>query len=88
MYLHLGQNTVIREDQMIGIFDMETSTVSGITRKYLAVRQKNGDVVNVSMEIPKSFVVCSNRKKETKVYVSQISTATLLKRTKTGLSNL
>ena len=88
MYLHLGQNTVIREDQMIGIFDLEKTTVSKTTREYLAAKQKNGEIANVSMEIPKSFVVCSDRRKATKVYVSQISTATLLKRTKTERNNL
>ena len=88
MYLHLGQNTVIRGDQMIGIFDLENTTVSKITREYLAARQKHGEVVNVSMEIPKSFVVCCDRRKAAKVYVSQISAATLLKRTKADPANL
>ena len=88
MYLHLGQNTVIREDQMIGIFDLERSTVSKITREYLTAKQKRGEIVNVSMEIPKSFVVCSDRRKATRVYVTQISTATLLKRTKADPANL
>ena len=48
MYLHLGQDTVVRTDEIIGIFDMETSTISKITRNYLADVQKKGYVVNVS----------------------------------------
>ena len=35
MYLHLGQDTVIKMDEMIGIFDLETSTIYQITRQYL-----------------------------------------------------
>lgn len=82
MYLHLGQDTVIRMDEIIGIFDMETSTIAKATRNYLADSQKTGKVVNVSMEMPKSFVLCCNRKThKITVYVSQISTSTLLKRT-------
>lgn len=82
MYLHLGQDTVVRMDEIIGIFDIETSTISYLTRDYLAEVQKKGYVVNVSEEMPKSFVPCINRKREKKVYISQISTSTLLKRTK------
>ena len=33
MYLHLGQDTVIKMEEIIGIFDLETSTISKITRK-------------------------------------------------------
>ena len=90
MYLHLGQDTVIKMDEIIGIFDLETSTISKISREYLADAQNNGRVVNVSMEMPKSFVLCCDENGVTTVYISQISTTTLLKRTGfvEGLSNL
>ena len=81
MYLHLGQDVVVRMEQVVGIFDLENSTVSKITRQYLAEATKQGRVVNVSMEMPKSFVVCTGKDKETTVYISQISAATLRKRT-------
>lgn len=55
MYLHLGQDTVIKMDEIVGIFNMETSTISKTTRNYLAQAEKAGKVVNVSMELPKSF---------------------------------
>lgn len=80
MYLHLGQDTVIKTQNIVGIFDLETSTISKDTRNFLAKAQKEGWVVNVSMEMPKSFVFCSDRKKKVTVYVSQISSPTLLKR--------
>ena len=90
MYLHLGQDTVIKMDEIIGIFDMENSTVSRITRDYLAAAEKAGRVINVSMEMPKSFVLCRDETGKTTVYISQISTATLRKRTGfvEGLANL
>lgn len=80
MYLHLGQDTVIRTDEILGIFDLDTSTISKHTRSYLTHAEKAGRVINVSMELPKSFVVCSEKGKIT-VYISQISSGTLLKRT-------
>ena len=79
MYLHLGENTVARTDNIIGIFDMDTSTISKWTKDYLSNATKNKRVINVSMELPKSFVVC-NENNEIKVYVSQISSQTLMKR--------
>ena len=79
MYLHLGENTVVRTDNIIGIFDMDTSTISKWTKDYLSNETKNKRVINVSMELPKSFVVC-NENNEIKVYVSQISSQTLMKR--------
>ena len=81
MYLHLGQDTVVRTDEIIGIFDMETSTISKITRNYLGIVQKKGYVVNVSEELPKAFVPCIDKDGKKTDYISQISTSTLLKRT-------
>ncbi len=86
MYLHLGQDTVVRTRDIIGIFDLDTSSVSKQTREYLAAIEKRGEVVNVSMELPKSFVVCRPKGKAEKcrVYITQISSATLLKRSLAG----
>ena len=81
MYLHLGQDTVVRTSDIIGIFDMDTSTISKTTREYLTACETNGRVVNVSMELPKSFVLCWDAiEHKPTVYISQISSSTLLKR--------
>ena len=80
MFLHLGQDIVIRMKDIVGIFDLETSTISNTTRDYLAAAQKAGLVISISDEIPKSFVLCRDSRGKTTVYTSQISTATLLKR--------
>lgn len=79
MYLHLGQNTVVRTVSVVGIFDIENTSTSRLTRSYLSQAEKSGQVVNVSTELPKSFVVCREGKR-TVVYISQISPATLKKR--------
>ncbi|WP_101697446.1 extracellular matrix regulator RemB [Clostridium minihomine] len=90
MYLHLGQDTVIKTDDIVGIFDLETSTISKNTREYLARAEKDGRVVNVSMEMPKSFVLCCDKREKITVYISQISSTTLLKRSRfmANLSNV
>ena len=82
MYLHLGHSTVITTKDLIGIFDMDVTTVMKSSRDYLSRAEKNGEVVNVSYELPKSFVVCSDGNNSKKVYITQIAPSTLLKRAK------
>ena len=79
MYLHLGQDTVVREGDIIGVFDLENTSVSKITKEFLDTKEKKGWIYNVSYELPKSFVLCAD-KEGTKVYITQISSATLRKR--------
>ena len=90
MYLHLGQDKVVNMDEIIGIFDLDTSTVSKSTRDYLTKAEKDGCVTNVCTDLPKSFIVCISRDGKTHVYISQISSSTLLKRTEyvDSLSNI
>lgn len=76
MYLHLGHDTVITTESIIGIFDIDACTISKKTRDFLTNAEKSGQVVNVSYELPKSFVVCENNGKVT-VYISQLSAKTL-----------
>jgi len=68
-------------DRIVGVFDLDNTTVSKQTREYLARAQKEGRVVDVTFELPKSFIVCESGGKET-VYLSQMSPATLLRRTR------
>lgn len=79
MYLYLGQETVVGTDEIIGIFDLENTSMSRVTKSFLAAAQKNGQIIEVSPEIPKSFVVCEKNGR-IRVYLSQISPATLKKR--------
>lgn len=79
MYLHLGQDTVISTNNILGIFDLDTTTISKSTRDYLSLAEKNHRVINVSLELPKSFIVCVY-KGEITVYISQISSQTLQRR--------
>ena len=80
MYLHLGQDKVVATQEIVGIFDLDTSTVSKATRDYLARAEKEKRVINICSDLPKSFIVCGRRKEERLIYISQISSATLLKR--------
>lgn len=82
MYLHLGQDIIVDTENIVGIYDMDTSTVSKWSREFLSRAEKEGRVVNVSyFDLPKSFIICKNvKEKEETVYISPLSSQTLLKR--------
>ena len=49
----------MRTDSIVGIFDLDITSQSHLTRKYLSAAEKAGQVVNAAEDIPKSFVVCA-----------------------------
>lgn len=79
MYLHIGQDVMIKKKDIIGIFDMDKTTISTRTRAFLREKERQGRVRMVTQEIPKSFVVCQHDDGET-VYISLVSVGTLLRR--------
>ena len=86
MYLHLGHNTVINQNDIIGIFDLDGTTVSKKTRDYLSKSEKDKRVISVSYDLPKSFVVCSDNNEGFNVYLSPVATSTLYKRSQEKIS--
>ncbi len=87
MYLHLGQGVVAKTREIIGIFDLDTSTIRGSTREFLAAAEKENRVTTVAMdELPKSFVVCDSGQKPRvdEILISPLAAATLLKRNEIG----
>ncbi|MEG1971530.1 MAG: DUF370 domain-containing protein [Oscillospiraceae bacterium] len=79
MFLHLGGSTVVLEKTIIGVFDLDTATVTADGKEFLKNAEKNLSVTTVGEELPKSFVVtCENSL--TRVYLTEVSTGTLKKR--------
>ena len=77
MYLHVGNQKNIRKKYIIGIFDMDTSTVSGITRQYLADAEKRARTESAGEELPKSFVLYIDAKGNRRICFSQLSASAL-----------
>ena len=79
MYIHLGNDVAVRTNTIIGIFDFDHCSVDKRSRSFLNKAQKNGEVVDVTQDLPKSFIVTAENK-EKKVYITNVSPATLAKR--------
>lgn len=78
-FLHLGKETSIEIEKIVGIFDMDTSTVSKHTREFLSKCENEKRIVNVSYELPKSYILY-DFDGEYSVYLSPLNAATLLGR--------
>lgn len=81
MYLHIGRNQMISERRIIGVFDLEITSQSKLTRAFLDHAQQEGTVVDACDDIPKSFLVCDHPYHPQIVYLSELNTATLKSRT-------
>lgn len=79
MYLHLGNDCIVRKKDIIGIFDLENTSLSKDTKDFLADASKKGEVIYLTMDIPKSYIVCEKEGKKI-IYVSLLSASTLRKR--------
>ena len=79
MYLHIGIDKVINTDDILGIFDLDNTTVQKSSKEFLANAEKAGEVENVCTDRPKSFVVCLENGRR-KVYITQIASSTIIKR--------
>ena len=76
MYLYLGGDSAVESRNIIGIFDLDNTSWSIHTRRYLSHTEKTGKLRNAAEDIPKSFVVCED---ET-VILTQPNTAILVRR--------
>ncbi|MDR1217846.1 MAG: DUF370 domain-containing protein [Oscillospiraceae bacterium] len=81
MYLHIGQNVVVPTDEIVGIFDIDNTTGSRITRDFLKRAEEAGNTVNISDDLPRTFVLRSGgRGGEARIYLTQLAAATLHRR--------
>lgn len=91
LFIRIGTDTLIRESDIVGIFDTDSSTASSpITKRYLSEAEKSGSVESAGSDIPKSFVLCRERdpgggidgKKvcRFKIVFSDLSSAVILQR--------
>ena len=80
MYLYIGQNEILPEKRIIGIFDMDKVTYNRRAMEFLTRAEQEGVVLDISGDIPKSFVVCDHPYHPQIVYLSQLNPATLQKR--------
>ena len=73
MYLHVGNGKSVKKKDIIGIFDLDTATVSKITKSFINESQKRGEVEYLDSDLPRSFILHDGRE-GVRVRLSRIST--------------
>ncbi len=80
MYLSIGNDMAVREKTIIGIFDLDNTTVTKRGREFLDRAVKEGQVVPWDQE-PKSYILTMEYGM-TRIYQTSLTTQTLEKRLK------
>ena len=75
MYISLGNDVSVLQSDIIGVFDIEKTSVVKSVNDFLGYCQRNNRIYYVSLEMPKSFVVCNDC-----VYITNLSANTIRKR--------
>ena len=85
MYLHIGNGKSVKRKNIIGIFDLDTATVSKITKDFINKRQKDGAITYLDSDLPRAFILLDEDGKA-KVRLSRISTSGLKLRLESGIT--
>ncbi len=76
MFLHIGNGKSVLKKNIIGIFDLDTSTVSKIGKDFINRKEKEGLLEYDDYDLPRSFVLIEDKKKY-KIKLSRISSVGL-----------
>ena len=79
MYVSIGSDFSVRDRCIIGIFDLDNSSTSKHTLRFLSEAEKRGEVIDVSGDLPKSYVITAEFGLM-RVYLTQYNAAVLEKR--------
>lgn len=86
MYLSIGADYALRDSSVIGIFDLENTSVSRFTRAFLREAEQRGEVLALTDELPKSFILTEEYDMD-RVVLTQIGSAALEKRSREQFEN-
>ncbi len=79
MYLHAGAGVILREKDIIGIFDLDGKMTTPDTAAFLRRAEKSGITEMAGEDLPKCFIVAASSTTE-KVIFSHISAKVLAAR--------
>ncbi|MDD3165062.1 MAG: DUF370 domain-containing protein [Oscillospiraceae bacterium] len=79
MYLNIGSDMAVRDRSIIGIFDLDHATIGKDSRAFLKSAQDACEVVDVSDNLPKTFLVTEEYGMH-RAYLTQPNAATMEKR--------
>ena len=79
MFLHIGNGQSVKKKDIIGIFDLDTATMTKTGKDFISKNEKKGLVEYSDYDLPRSFVILTEDNKY-KIKLSRISSKGLLAR--------
>lgn len=79
MYVDIGGNLSVRSGAVVGVFDLDNTSWSKWTRKFLRQAEQDGTLIEATDGLPKSFVVTMEYG-VSRVYLTQYNAAVLERR--------
>ena len=79
MYVDIGMDRAVRTSQVLGVFDLDNTSWSKRTREFLERAQNDGNLVEATDELPKSFVL-TQEYGQTRVYLTRFNASVLARR--------
>ncbi len=76
MYIPIGNDMALRDRNIVGIFDLDNCSWAYKTREFLNRAEENGEVVPVTDNLPKSFILTSEYGMN-RVYLVQFNSSVL-----------
>ena len=77
-FVYVGGGTALDRDNIVGVFDLDNTSWSYLTRQTLSRAERDGRVVNAAEDLPRSFILCGDEN----VILTQPTAATLARRLK------
>ena len=79
IYLHIGNNYSVDVREIIGIFDMDNTTITSCTKKLLDKAEKEKRLFLATYELPKTYIITKKR-----IYLSHLAASKLKNRLESG----
>ena len=76
MYVDIAKDYFIDSEDIIGIFDLDNTTVNAVSRDYLKRKEIEGKLISLNKDLPKSFITT----KDGTTYLVELSSQILKKR--------
>ena len=80
MYVHIGKDIIIKEENILAIFDIKSLEKNFSLENICKNLKISDNIIDISEDNQKTLII-TNEKNKTKGYISNISSTTLGKRT-------
>ena len=85
MYSDLGQNLILPNAALVGIFDLDNTTWSFRTRRFLDQAEAEGRVTALGVDLPRTFILSQEGQQPARIHITSLSAAALQRRMEESL---